>query len=104
VDRNLDSDGDGASNHAEYIAGTDPTNALSYLRIEGPTFESETVLLRFFAISNQTYAVETSEALSGPWHRLAEVVAVSSNRVITVADPPPRPSQRVYRLVTPRVN
>src|SRR6185436_13788996 len=33
-----DADGDGASNWAEYIAGTDPTNNLSYLRIDSLTF------------------------------------------------------------------
>jgi hypothetical protein len=104
VDRNLDSDGDGASNYAEYIAGTDPTNALSYLRIEGPAFNGETVLLHFFAVSNQTYAVEASAVVTGPWDRIAEVVAVPTSRVVTVPDPFPHSSQRVYRLVTPRRN
>ena len=102
VDRNLDSDGDGASNYVEYIAGTDPTNALSYLRIEGPELTSEAVLLHFFAVSNQTYAVEASAALGGAWNGVAEIPAVSTNRVVTVRDPSPRAAQRVYRLVTPR--
>jgi hypothetical protein len=104
VDRNLDNDGDGVGNYAEYIAGTDPTNALSYLRIDGPELAGEAVLLHFFAVSNQTYAVEASDVVGGPWNRIAEVVAVSTNRIVTVPDPQPRTAQRVYRLVTPRRN
>src|SRR5207249_3652446 len=33
ADRDLDSDGDGMSNLQEYLAGTDPTNALSRLTV-----------------------------------------------------------------------
>jgi hypothetical protein len=104
VDRNLDADGDGLSNWAEYIAGTDPTNALSYLRIDGPELTGEGVLLHFFAASNQTYAVEASDVVGGLWNRIAEVVAVRTNRIVTVPDSQPRTEQRVYRLVTPRGN
>jgi len=104
TDRALDADGDGLSNWAEYIAGTNPTDALSYLRIEGPALDGETVLLQFFAVADQTYAVEAADALGSSWSRIAEVVSVPTNRVVTVPDPLPRATQRVYRLVTPRLN
>jgi hypothetical protein len=48
--------------------------------------------------------VEAGEVLSDPWNRIAEVVAVSTNRVMTVADPLPRSTRRMYRLVTPQRN
>src|SRR6185436_18709031 len=37
ADAALDPDGDGMSNWQEYVAGTDPTNALSYLKIDSIT-------------------------------------------------------------------
>src|ERR1051325_261255 len=35
IDPNADADGDGFNNYAEYVAGTDPLNSNSYLRITG---------------------------------------------------------------------
>ena len=107
ADRDLDADNDGMSNWAEYIAGTDPTNRLSYLRIEPPLLSGQIngVILRFFAMSNRTYSVESSDALpNGLWTRVAEIVARPTNGEVVVSDPRPRLSQRVYRLATPRTN
>ena len=56
LDALLDADGDGVSNRAEYESGTNPTNAMSFLRIE--SFDANGgAALRFFAVSNRTYAV-----------------------------------------------
>jgi hypothetical protein len=97
----LDGDGDGVSNGEEYTAGTDPANALSYLK-----FDSLTVgvgaTIRFGAISNRTYTVEFSDDLSAAsWSKLADVPARASNRVETVIDSGSN-SNRAYRLATPR--
>ncbi len=100
VDPALDSDGDGMSNGAEYLAGTDPTNALSYLKIEfagrpGPA------AVQFAAVSNKTYSVEYCDALgTAPWLKLDDVVARKTNRVEVLADPA-WTSNRFYRVVTP---
>lgn len=102
-DRNGDADGDGASNWSEYIAGTDPTNALSYLKLE-LSAESNLATLKFGALSNKTYTVEFTENLdSSPWTKLTDVSTRTTNRVESIPDANWRPS-RYYRLATPRKN
>src|SRR5207248_8819027 len=52
-----DLDGDGMSNLQEYLAGTDPTNALSYLKFDAVQLAGINpglVLLSFSAVSNKT--------------------------------------------------
>jgi hypothetical protein len=64
-DRNADSDGDGMANWQEYIAGTNPTNAASYLKVayiwSGIT-SNQQVRLEFNAVSNKTYSIFASES------------------------------------------
>lgn len=98
--RNDDADNDGASNWSEYIAGTDPTNALSYLKVELATGANQATI-RFAALSNKTYTVEFCDDLNLPWLKLIDVPTRASNRVESVADPAWLPT-RYYRLATPR--
>ena len=101
TDRNADADGDGALNWQEYQAGTNPTNALSILRLEiAPA--ADLLALRFGAVSNLTYTVQHQDVLgSNAWSRLTDVVARSTNRVETLTTTNPVNS-RFYRVVTPR--
>jgi hypothetical protein len=102
-----DLDGDGLRNLQEYEAGTDPTDALSYLKVENVELAEgrAEVLVRFLAVSNRTYTVQSSEAVAGGgWQRLRDVVAASTNRLFEVRDPAGAMGvQRYYRLVTPQV-
>jgi len=102
-----DDDGDGLCNGAEYLSGSDPTNALSYLKVDGILLEAggEAVRLEFFAVSNKTYTVQYRDALdTGDWQRLADVVAVSTNRAVELSDPAAGAAhRRYYRLATPRI-
>ncbi len=100
ADAALDLDGDGMSNRAEYIAGTDPANAASYLRIEqGITPGIATVWLA--AVSNRTYSVQFTDNLnSGLWTRLASVLARSTNHIESFVDPT-WTTNRFYRAVVP---
>ena len=106
VNATLDSDGDGMTNLQEYQAGTNPTNAFSYLKVDSiAPANNSAIRLTFFAASNNTYTVE-SRALAdvGVWTRVADVVASFSNRVVEILDPSPPGAngQRFYRLATPR--
>ncbi len=100
ADRNTDSDGDGSSNWAEYLAGTDPTNNLSYLRINSLSVGSGATLV-FGAVSNKTYTIEYTDTLGGaPWLRLTNVLGRPADRAETVFDPG-YTTNRYYRVVTP---
>jgi hypothetical protein len=66
---NVDSDGDGASNASEFLAGTDPTNAESVLK----TWLTRGPLGRRLNWSTQPgfiYQVETSENFGASWSSL----------------------------------
>ena len=101
ADRNADSDGDGMSNWAEYVAGTNPTNAASYLKVEGITATGG-ALISFQAVSNRTYTVEYTDSLNpAAWTRLTDVTPRPADWTATVPDLNPAPG-RYYRLTTPR--
>jgi hypothetical protein len=101
ADAAFDTDGDTMSNRAEFLAGTDPTNSLSYLKIDNITAGGGATL-SFGAVSNRTYSVQYSDVIgSGMWSKLADTVARSNNRVETIIIPE-FASNRVYRLVTPQ--
>ncbi|MEY2409104.1 MAG: hypothetical protein QOF48_1774, partial [Verrucomicrobiota bacterium] len=97
-----DPDLDGMSNLQEYIAGTDPSDGASYLRMETPSRgPGSGATLSFGAISNRTYTITSSDALGGPWFKLTDVFARSNNHVESIFDPTPG-TNRFYRVATPR--
>jgi hypothetical protein len=100
TDASLDTDGDGLSNRAEFIAGTDPHDPNSYLRVD-PDIGAGAAAIEFTAISNRTYTVEFTEQLgTGLWQKLADVLSRSSNSVQRIADPA-WTDERFYRVLTP---
>jgi sugar lactone lactonase YvrE len=63
---NVDADGDGASNWQEYIAGTNPTNALSRLQFSGIELSANKTgpaTLSWVTAPGKTYLLESTPAL-----------------------------------------
>jgi hypothetical protein len=101
VDRTQDFDGDGVSNYNEYIAGTDQTDAQSYLKVLRLNVGTGAEVV-WQALSNKTYTVQYTDDLgTGTWSKLADVVAASNNREVSVSDPN-FTTNRFYRLTTPQ--
>ncbi len=96
-----DADGDGMSNLAEYLAGTDPSSSNSFLRIE-QSITLGVASVNFAAVSNRTYTIQFTDVLpSTGWQKLADIVSRPTNRVELLVDPAWMPN-RFYRVVTPR--
>jgi len=100
ADAMIDSDGDGLTNLEEFLAGSEPTNALSALQFDMLSLSPETTL-EFMAYSNHNYTVQFTDNLgSGAWSNLTHAYTRPTNRVERATDPAPNP-RRYYRLVTP---
>jgi len=99
----LDPDGDGMINRDEYVAGTDPTNALSLLKIL--LSATNAAQLEFVAQTSIAYSVQWRTNLSAAaWKNLTNINAQSDVRTIRVngASGPTAP-ERYYRIVTPQI-
>ena len=89
------------SNRDEYIAGTNPTNALSYLKLEPIQVLSGNSILEFGAISNRSYTIDFRNTFdSGTWTNLYDVPAATSNRIIRFTNTVTTP-KRFYRIQIP---
>jgi hypothetical protein len=109
ADAALDSDSDGMSNADEYLAGTDPLDKESYLKVEYIMVEDSppTASIAFVAFARKTYSVLRRDSMEhGPWIPIADVPATSTNRLVVVRDSTARTPGQIegfYRLVTPRL-
>lgn len=79
-----DPDGDGASNQAEYMTGTDPGSASSALAISGLTISGSTARVTWQSVPQGLYRVSEAAGPAGGWSVLADgVLATSTVSAVT---------------------
>jgi Bacterial TSP3 repeat/WD40-like Beta Propeller Repeat len=93
-----DVDGDGLSNLEEYIAGTNPLDPASALRLRAEVANQTYVWLKWFVTPGRTYRVEFKNDLTDPaWSSLPGNYSVTGNQAsFLVSKPTPA---RYYRVV-----
>ena len=104
LDDTLDPDGDGMTACAEYLAGTDPTNAASALRFTGERTSNGCVVLRWLSANSPVtptppYLVWTcTNLLSGGWSPVTNIVTRTppTNEIQFAA--PTNAAQLFYRI------
>lgn len=86
LDAVQDRDADGASNLAEYQAGTNPAAAASVFRCTSLIRQGNAMTLRWNAVPGRTYLVQGTSALGTvPWASLGTVVATGPEGVFTTS-------------------
>ncbi len=74
MDHDLDSDGDGASNYKEFLAGTKPNDAGSVFRVSMQRQAGRTLIF-VDSVAGATYRIETATDVAGPWSIIADGLA-----------------------------
>lgn len=101
-DAHYDRDGDGLTSLEEFLAGTNPTNKASVLRLEVTLPTPTNLVLGFNAVSNRTYSLlGRTNLATDPWHKLQDIPAVTDDRWVGITNSPAEPN-RFFRVVTPQ--
>ncbi len=95
-----DWDGDGATDRAEYLAGTDPTNAGSVFRVVALTSAGGTeVTVVWSAVPGRTYRVQFKDAVEAPWTDLPGEVTATGDTASKTDTTAGASLARFYRAV-----
>jgi alpha-amylase len=97
-----DPDGDGASNVAEFLAGTNPLDGTSVFRISGASLTPDGLAISCLTVTNHAYQLQRSDSL-GPgstWINIGSSVSGNGGAVL-MSDPSAggQPAQ-FYRVLT----
>ncbi len=98
-----DADGDGMSNLEEYLAGNNPRDPLSVLRLSAMAQPQGGATLRFTAMANHSYSILFRTSLnSGLWVKLMDIGPLSDTALVQTNDSSGLGFEaRYYRVVTP---
>jgi hypothetical protein len=99
TDSSIDRDGDGLTDSAERIAGTDPADALSTLAIQQVKPLGADVQIIFAAARGRAYVVEASETLrADSWRAVATPVGGTGETMVVIDKDGAKTMRRFYRL------
>ncbi|HUF63873.1 MAG TPA: LamG-like jellyroll fold domain-containing protein [Verrucomicrobiales bacterium] len=88
VDPGADDDGDGQSNAAEEIAGTDPNDASSVFRVDGVERVTDGVEIRWSSVDGKSYSVEYSATMeAATWASIASIQSAGGVTSFRDTDP-----------------
>jgi hypothetical protein len=76
VDPTADPDHDGGSNYQEYLAGTNPTNGTSFLRITSLAITGSDVAVNWTTVGGKSYIVQTNSTANGAFVDSTPVIVV----------------------------
>jgi len=105
VDPADDPDHDGMSNLQEYIAGTDPLDPMSVLKLQLSNSGGGGAMIRFPAMARVSYTLQYQTNLSqaGSWRNFTNVAPQPGTNLIQILDPAAGGGGgRYYRVVTPQ--
>jgi hypothetical protein len=78
-----DADGDGANNLQEYLAGTDPTDPKSVLRVgtqQSDSTQSQDCVVRWPSVAGKNYIIERSPSVFAPtWSQISTTAGTGSD-------------------------
>ncbi len=97
-----DSDGDGASDLAEILAGTDPGQGSGSFRLGNFTSTGPGAFhLEWAATAGVTYTIQSATALAGPWQTLGTVTPATTAGSYDATLLAPLPEKAFFRVIRP---
>jgi hypothetical protein len=99
IDPSADPDGDGMSNLAEFLAGTDPTNNASAFFITSIGTSGSNIVVNFTTVAGNRYELQRSEdATSGSWMPVASNIVGTGGTVAATEVGGATHANRIYRV------
>jgi hypothetical protein len=94
-----DLDGDGMTNSAEQLAGTDPGDPKSNLRVSSVKFGDSNFVITFSAVAGKSYRLEYKDALmDSEWIALDDQSVDTTGPAQFIDTTAPNPGMRFYRV------